>query len=190
MHKKAKGLPIWGKNFPKYVRPKWKKNFHLSTNLKKKKLFEDQVFSTELNSTERRTWKAFENDCSNFLSHEKLENCSEIVQELISSYSAVGCNMSLKLHFQCSHLGFFLKMREPSQMNMEKGSFRLFSKQNRGTVEKGGPNMLADYCWNLMWETKSGKYKRRKKTKWVFNEYFLVRILYINTLFFIWLYIS
>jgi hypothetical protein len=114
----------------------------LSTNLKKKKLFEDQVFSTELNSTERRTWKAFENDCSNFLSHEKLENCSEIVQELISSYSAVGCNMSLKLHFQCSHLGFFLKMREPSQMNMEKGSFRLFSKQNRGTVEKG-----VQICW-------------------------------------------
>jgi hypothetical protein len=29
-------------------------------------LFEDQDFSTKLNSTERRAWKAFENVCRNF----------------------------------------------------------------------------------------------------------------------------
>jgi len=48
-------------------------------------LFEDQYFRTELNSTEGRARKAFENIFRNFLGKEKAENFHEIVQELISS---------------------------------------------------------------------------------------------------------
>jgi hypothetical protein len=51
--------------------------------------FEEQNFSRKLDSTERRAWKAFENVCRNFLGNEKAENCSEIVQELISLYNNV-----------------------------------------------------------------------------------------------------
>jgi hypothetical protein len=65
-----------------------------------KKKIEEHVFSTKLNSTGKGTWKTFENVCRN----------SEILQEQISSYSAVGCDMSLKLRFQHCHLGFFLKI--------------------------------------------------------------------------------
>jgi hypothetical protein len=52
---------------------------------------------------------AFQYVCRNFLGNEKSENYSEILQELISSYSAMGCNMSLKLHFLHSYLNFFLE---------------------------------------------------------------------------------
>jgi CRISPR/Cas system-associated protein Csx1 len=45
--------------------------------------FADHDFSTKLNSTERRAWKASENICRNFLRNEKAENHSEIVRELI-----------------------------------------------------------------------------------------------------------
>jgi hypothetical protein len=41
------------------------------------------------------------------LGNGKAENYSGILQELISSFSAVGCIMSLKLHFLHSHLDFF-----------------------------------------------------------------------------------
>jgi hypothetical protein len=34
-------------------------------------LFEDQDFSTKLNDTEKRAWKAFKNECRNFLGKEK-----------------------------------------------------------------------------------------------------------------------
>jgi len=34
-------------------------------------LFEDQNFSTKLNSRERRAWKVFENVCRNFLDNKK-----------------------------------------------------------------------------------------------------------------------
>jgi len=53
-------------------------------------LFEDQDFSTKLNSTERRAWKALGNVCINFIGHEKAEKCSEIVQQLFSPKSALG----------------------------------------------------------------------------------------------------
>jgi len=70
-------------------------------------LFEDQNFGTKLNSRKRRAWKVFENVCRKFRGSEKAENLSETVQKLISPCLAMGCNMSLKLHFLHSLLNFF-----------------------------------------------------------------------------------
>jgi hypothetical protein len=50
---------------------------------------EDQDVSIILNNIGRRGRKAFENVCRNFLDNKKEENYSEIVQELISSYSVM-----------------------------------------------------------------------------------------------------
>jgi hypothetical protein len=58
-----------------------------------KQLFEYHNFGTQLNATELRAWEAFENVWRNFQVIKIVENCSEIVQELISSYSAMGCNI-------------------------------------------------------------------------------------------------
>jgi hypothetical protein len=99
--------------------------------------FEDHDFNTKLNATERRTLEAFENICRNFLGNEKVENYSEVMQELVLSYSAVGCNMSLKLHFVHSYLDFFLKIYELSPMNMAQVSIRTFPNRKRGREENG-----------------------------------------------------
>ena len=104
-----------------------------------KEPFEDQDFSTRSNSTERRAWKAFEKICRNILAKLKIGKFySEIVQELISSYSATGCNISFKLYFLHFHLDFF-----PDNMgavlsltNMVKGSIMRYPNP-RGRVENG-----------------------------------------------------
>jgi len=70
---------------------------------------EDHDFHTKLIATERRDWEAFENAHRNFLGNEKVENYGQILQDLISSYSAMGCRMSLNLHFMHSHFDFFLE---------------------------------------------------------------------------------
>jgi hypothetical protein len=93
-----------------------------------KQLFEDHDFSTKLNATEGRAWEAFKNVCRNVLGIERAEYCGEIVQDLISSYDAMGCNMSLLLHFMNFLLDFSMKTWEPSPMNMAKGSVRTFPK--------------------------------------------------------------
>ncbi|UYV84654.1 hypothetical protein LAZ67_X002984 [Cordylochernes scorpioides] len=47
------------------------------------------------------------NVCKNFLENVKAENYSDLVNELLLFYKALGCNMSLKIHFLHSHLDFF-----------------------------------------------------------------------------------
>ena len=103
-----------------------------------KQWFEDHVFSTKLNVTERRTWEAFESVCRNFIRNKKAENYSEILQKLISSYSAVRYNLPFKLHILHSHLVFSpLKNWAASPMNIVKGSIRTYTKMKRGIVENG-----------------------------------------------------
>ena len=55
---------------------------------------------------------------------------------------------------------------------------------------KWNPNIMADYCLRITSATWSGKYKRWEKKKWVFNEFFVVRILYIVTVHYLTLYVT
>jgi len=126
--------------FPKISGVKTKEGIFVGPQTKQ--IFEDQTLSTKLNFTERRAWKAFENFHRHFLGKERTENYSEIAQELISSCSAVGYNVSLKLHFLHSLSDFFLKTWESSPMDIAIGSIRTFPKLKRGGVEKG-----VQICW-------------------------------------------
>jgi glucokinase len=102
MDKESKRFAYLRQKFPKIS----EEEISFGTGIKQ--LFKDHGFSKKLNATERRTWEAFENLCKNFQGNEA-ENYSDIMQELTSSYSAIGCNASLKLHFLHSHLDFLLK---------------------------------------------------------------------------------
>jgi hypothetical protein len=93
--------------FPTIYETKMKERIFAAPQITK--LFGEKDFRTKLNFKERKAWKAFQNFCRNFLGNEKDENYNEIVRDLISSQSAVGCNMSLTYHFLHSRLDFFLK---------------------------------------------------------------------------------
>ena len=96
MGKEGEGFAYLRQKFPKIRKTQMKVAIFLGPHIKQ--LLEDHDISTKLNGTERRAWEAFENVCRNFLGNGKAENYSEIVHELISSYSAMGCNVSLKVH--------------------------------------------------------------------------------------------
>ena len=42
-----------------------------------------------------------------FLGNRRAVNYKDLVEELLSSYQKMGCNMSVKIHFLSSHLEFF-----------------------------------------------------------------------------------
>jgi len=50
---------------------------------------------------------SFKNVTNNFLENRKAEDYRDMVADLLQSYKATGCNMSLKMHFLDSHLDFF-----------------------------------------------------------------------------------
>ncbi|UYV70356.1 PRKCI [Cordylochernes scorpioides] len=72
-----------------------------------RELQQDGNFQNSLNEVEAAEWNSFRNVCKNFLGSVKVENYRDIVNDLLLSYKALGCNMSLKIHFLHSHLDFF-----------------------------------------------------------------------------------
>jgi hypothetical protein len=72
-----------------------------------RELTQDKQFDEELNVTERNSWFPFKRICKNFLGNLKAANYPDVVQDLLTSYKDVGCNMSLKIHILESLLDFF-----------------------------------------------------------------------------------
>jgi hypothetical protein len=60
-----------------------------------------------LNESEKAAWRSFQKVVKNFLRNKKAKNFEDMISDLIENYRALGCNMSLKMHFLDSHLDFF-----------------------------------------------------------------------------------
>lgn len=111
------------------------------------KIIKSQAFKSSLNKNELDAFKAFEQVVQNFLGKNKSANYEQIVKKLLTTYSKIKCNMSLKLHFLESHINIFPdNLAELSDEHGEKFHQTLLSFENRF---KGKPSakMLGDYCW-------------------------------------------
>ena len=64
-----------------------------------RELTQDKEFDEDLNETERNVWLSFKRICKDFLGNHKAANYQDVVQNLLTSYKAMGCNIILKIHF-------------------------------------------------------------------------------------------
>jgi len=56
---------------------------------------------------EQRAWHAFREEVTGFLGNRRADNYKDLVEELVSLYQKLGCNMSVKIHILNSYLDFF-----------------------------------------------------------------------------------
>ena len=70
---------------------------------------QEKSFGEDLNETERNAWLSFKRICKDFLANHKAANYQDVVQGLLTSYKAMGWNMSMKIRFLESYLDFFLE---------------------------------------------------------------------------------
>lgn len=92
-------------------------------------------------------------DCHNSLGNTKSENYRQIIWELIFAYKALGCNMSLKIHFLESHLDFFPEnLGAVSDEHGERFHQDIIHIEKRYSG-KWSAAMLADFCWSIRRET-------------------------------------
>ena len=122
---------------------------------------QDKQFGEDLNETERNAWLSFKKICKDFFGNHKTANYKDVVRDLLTSYKAVGCNMSLQIHFLESHLDFFPgNLGEVSDENGERFHqvIMAMEKQYQG---KWTSSMLADYCWALKRDVPDAKYRRK-----------------------------
>jgi len=92
-----------------------------------------------------------------------------MVSEMVKNYHALGCNMSIKLHFFDSHVDYFPeKLEDFSEEHGERchQDMKDIEKRYQGTW---GVNMMADYCWNLKRDT-TGKKRKRRSLRRSFEE--------------------
>ena len=112
----------------------------------------------------KAAWKSLKNICSGFLGNHKAENYHEIVSDLVNSYKAMGCNMSLKLHFLDSHLEFFPENLGAVSDEHGEHFHQQISTMERRYQGKWSPNMLADYCWSMKRDNPKAKYSRKSSS--------------------------
>ena len=76
---------------------------------------QDKQFDEDLNETERNACLSFKRICKDFLENHKAAKYQDVVQDLLTSYKDMGCNMSLKIHFLGSDLDIFPRKSRRSQ---------------------------------------------------------------------------
>ena len=72
-----------------------------------RQLINDSNFIASLTNIERKAWSSFVNVVKNFLGKHRADNYSEIVQDMLTNFKNLGCNMSIKVHYLHSHLDRF-----------------------------------------------------------------------------------
>jgi len=100
---------------------------------------------------------------TDFLGNRRADNYKDLVEELLSSYQELGCNMSMKIHFLSSHLDFFLE--NCGSVSDEQGECFHQDIAAMGGRYKGkwSASMLADYCWTLMHDSTNSTFNWQAK---------------------------
>lgn len=147
--------------FPRLSASKLKEGIFVGPNIRK--LIRDPIFSGKLDYLERNAWQSFVELTKGFLGNTRSDNYEELVSKLLKDYRALGCNMSLKMHFLHSHLDFFPKnLGAVSDEHGERfhRDVMEIEKRYQGKVTT---NMLADYCWTIIRDDQDYPYKRQSK---------------------------
>ena len=69
-------------------------------------------------------------------------NHNDMVNDLVKSYSTIGCNMSLKVYLLDSHLDFFEENLRAVSNDTDSDFTRIFPLWKSGTKASGVP-----VCW-------------------------------------------
>ena len=163
LNKECAAFTYLGKKLPALSVAKIKEGVFVGPQIRD--LLNDGQFEETLDDLQMAAWKAFKAVCQGFLGNHRTPNYMVLVQQLLYSYEALGCNMSLKLHFLMSHLNFFPdNMGSVSDEHGERfhQDITVMEKRYKG---KWSPAMLADYCWTLQRDAPDVPYKRVATSK-------------------------
>ena len=131
-----------------------------------RKLTKDPQFLSTMTDVEKKAWLSFVEVVSKFLGNTKDPDYQNIVENMLACFQALGCRMSLKVHFLHAHLDYF--PQNLGNMSEEHGERFHQDIKSMETRYQGqwDVSMMADYCWCLKRDCVSNevaiKAKRRK----------------------------
>jgi len=138
------GFEYLRNKFPDVSDAKIKEGMFIGPQIRE--LMQNKQFDEDLNETERNSWSSFKRICKDFLKNHKAANYQDVVQDLLTSHKAMGCSMSLKIHFLESHLNFFPEnLGEVNDEHGERFHQDILAMERRYQSNRTS-SMLADYC--------------------------------------------
>jgi len=143
MDKTGCGFEYVRNKFPNVIDAKIKEGIFIGPQIKE--LMQDKQFDEDLNENERNACFSFKRICKDFFGNYKTGNYQDVVQDLLTSYKAMGCNVSLKIHFLESHLDFSQKLSAKSVTNKVKYFTKILWLLKSGT-KAIGPQV----CWQTI----------------------------------------
>ena len=72
-----------------------------------RQLIRDPEFENSMNDVELEAWKAFVLVVKNFLGNNKATNYEELLNNMLTAFRNLGCNMSVNMHYLFSHMDQF-----------------------------------------------------------------------------------
>jgi len=145
MDKTSRGFEYLRNKFPNVSDEKIKEGIFIGPQIRK--LMQDKHFDEDLNETEGNAWLSFKIICKDFLGNHNAVNYQDVVRDLLTSLKAMGCNMSLKIHFWSPTWIFSQIISAKSVTNMVKDFTKTFWLWKIGT-NSNGPQVY--------WQTTAG----------------------------------
>lgn len=134
-----------------------------------RELLNDREFRAQMNGLERRAWDSFTLVVRNFLGNVKADDYAEKVNAMVNNFQALGCRMSVKMHFLNSHLDYFpANLGDYSEEQGERFHQDICEMERR-YQGRWDATMMADYCWCLKRHNIDQEHKRKSKKRSFFN---------------------
>ena len=138
-----------------------------------RQLIRDPEFENSMNEVELEAWKAFVLVVKNFLGNNKARNYAELVNNMLTAFRNLGCNMSVKMNYLFLHMNRFPE--NLGSMSDERGE-RFHQDLKEMEIRYQGSwdaVMMDDYCWNLKRALPAAEHsrslKKRKFKPWSLN---------------------
>ena len=114
-----------------------------------RQLIRNPEFENSRNEVELEVWKAFVLVMKNFLGNNKARNYAELVNNMLTAFRNLSCNMNVKMHYLFSHMDRFPE--NLGSMSDEQGERFHQDLKEMETRYQGRWDavMMADYSWNL-----------------------------------------
>lgn len=161
----VKALPQDGEGF-KYLRSKFpalsdakvKEGVFVGPDIRK--LVKDENFEKSLSDHEKDAWTGLKNVMKSFLGNHKDPNYKDIIGRMLETFEALGCKMSLKVHFLHAHLDYFLENLDVSEEQGERFHHDI-KEMKRRYQGRWNVNMMGDYCCMLHCESPPSAQKQK-----------------------------
>ena len=128
-------------------------------------LIKDPEFENSMNEVELEAWKAFVLVVNNFLGNNKVRNYAEPVNNMLTAFRNLGCNMSVKMHYLFSHMDRFPENLCSMSHEQEERFHQGLKEMETRYQDRWNAVMMADYCSNLKRDLPVAKYSRSSKKR-------------------------